>query len=140
MALWPNLLSHKETPWGFLCWCFRQLLRITPGCFLSLSYSQKEQIKKVKIFCLQNERKSFVEMRSGQQLGLCFVLQDLLMQGRAFGRALQGGGHGAPLLRCWEKQDKRSVEGETCNTPEGQIVSQEPTRSLRHCTHSAQVT
>lgn len=30
---------------------------ITLGCFLSLSYSQKEHIKKVKIFCLQNERK-----------------------------------------------------------------------------------
>lgn len=36
-------------------------------------------------------------MRSGQQLGLCFVQQDLLMQGRA----LQGGGRGAALLWCW---------------------------------------
>lgn len=42
-------------------------------------------------------------MRSGQQLGLCFVQQDLLMQGRAFGRALQGGGLGAALLWGWRK-------------------------------------
>lgn len=44
----------KKRPWGLLCWCFQQLVRIAPGCFLSLSYSQKEQIKKVNVFCLQN--------------------------------------------------------------------------------------
>lgn len=93
--MWPNLLLHKETSLGPFVLVFAAAGENHSWLFPFPLLFTKGTNKKAKIFCFQNERKSFVETRSGQQLGLCFVQQELLMQGRASGRALQGGGRGA---------------------------------------------